>query len=152
LIDFAPSDTMKSQVTAAFDVIKNLAEPAAQPEIVKTQLQSILKMFEDNSVTSLESQNKWNEEKIIVDDIETQVLPKICDVMWFYDIVSEICPDESGVKLGSATTTDTSGWFNTILKRIGIVVAILWGIFLLIVIFFAIKARLQQNNDEEAQQ
>jgi heme/copper-type cytochrome/quinol oxidase subunit 2 len=73
-------------------------------------------------------------------------------VMWFYDIVSEICPDESGVKLGSPTTTDTSGWFNTILKRTGIVVGILWGIFLLIVIFFAIKARLQQNNDEEAQQ
>jgi high-affinity Fe2+/Pb2+ permease len=38
------------------------------------------------------------------------------------------------------------------LKRTGIVVGILWGIFLLIVIFFAIKARLQQNNDEEAQQ
>ena len=152
LIDFAPSEAMKSQVTAAFDVIKNLAEPASQPEIVKTQLQNILKMFEDNSVTQLESQNKWNEEKIIVDDIETQVLPKICDVMWFYDIVSEICPDESGVKLGSATTTDTSGWFNTILKRTGIVVGILWWIFLLIVIFFAIKARLQQNNDEEAQQ
>jgi hypothetical protein len=28
LIDFAPSDTMKSQVTSAFDVIKNLPEPA----------------------------------------------------------------------------------------------------------------------------
>lgn len=58
LIDFAPSEAMKSQVTAAFDVIKNLAEPASQPEIVKTQLQSILKIFEDNSVTQLESQNK----------------------------------------------------------------------------------------------
>lgn len=152
LIDFAPSEAMKSQVTAAFDVIKNLAEPASQPEIVKTQLQSILKIFEDNSVTQLESQNKWNEEKIIVDDIETQILPKICDVMWFYDIVSEICPDESGVKLWTTTGTDTSWWFNTILKRTGIVVGILWWIFLLIVIFFAIKARIQQNNDEELQQ
>jgi hypothetical protein len=108
-------------------------------------------MFEDNSVTQLESQNKWNEEKIIVDDIETQVLPKVCDVMWFYDIVSEICPDESGIKLGSDKTSNSSWWFNTILKRTGIVVGILWGIFLLIVIFFAIKARIQQNNDEEAQ-
>jgi hypothetical protein len=58
LIDFAPSDTMKSQVTSAFDVIKNLAEPAAQPEIVKTQLLAIRQMFEDNSVSQLESQNK----------------------------------------------------------------------------------------------
>jgi hypothetical protein len=49
---------MKAQVTAAFDVIKNLAEPASQSEIVKTQLQNVLKMFEDNSVTQLESQNK----------------------------------------------------------------------------------------------
>jgi hypothetical protein len=58
LIDFAPSDAMKSQVTAAFDVIKNLAEPGSQPEIVKTQLQNILKIFKDNTVDQLLSQNK----------------------------------------------------------------------------------------------
>jgi hypothetical protein len=106
-------------------------------------------MFEDNSVSQLESQNKWNEEKIIVDDIETQVMPKICDVLWFYSIASDKCPDGSGVKLDVTPTTTASGWWSTILKRAGIVVGILWGIFLLIVIFFAVKARIQQNNDEE---
>jgi len=152
LIDFAPSDMMKTQVTQAFDVIKNLPEPAAQPEIVKTQLLVIRKMFEDNSVSQLESQNKWNEEKIIVDDIETQVMPKICDVLWFYSIASDKCPDGSGVKLDATGTASSSSGLTTVLKRVGIVVAILWGIFLLIVIFFAVKARIQQNNDEEAQQ
>ena len=148
LIDFAPSEAMKAQVIASFDIIKNLSEPAAQPEIVKTELQKIIQLFESNSVSQLESQNKWNEEKIIIDDIEMQVLPKVCDVLWFYSIVSELCPDESGVKIN--TTTETSStWFNTILKWTGIVVGILWWIFLLIVIFFAVKARLQQNEDEE---
>lgn len=149
LIDFAPSESMKSQVVAAFDVIKNLAEPGSQPEVVKTELQKILQLFEANSVSQLESQNKGNEEKIIVDDIETQVLPKICDVLWFYSIVSDLCPDESWVTLKNPTTDTSTTWFNTILKWTGIIVGILWWIFLLIVIFFAVKARLQSNEDEE---
>jgi hypothetical protein len=57
LIDFAPSELMKTSVTASFDIIRNLAEPAAQPEIVKEQLQSVLKIFTDNSVSQLESLN-----------------------------------------------------------------------------------------------
>jgi hypothetical protein len=50
LIDLAQSDAMKSQVIAAFDVIKNLAEPASQPEIVKTELNKIITLFDVNSV------------------------------------------------------------------------------------------------------
>jgi hypothetical protein len=49
---------MKSQVTAAFDVIKNLPEPGAQPEIVKSEMQKVVQVFESNSVSQLESQNK----------------------------------------------------------------------------------------------
>ena len=150
LIDFAPSEMMKSQIIESFDTIKNLPEPAAQPEIVKTEMQKILQLFEANSVSQLESQNKGNEEKIIKDDIETFVLPKICDVIWFYSIVSQLCPDESGVKIATeAAATDSSTGRGPILKWAGIIVGILGGVFLLIVIFFAIKARLQSNEDEE---
>jgi PKD repeat protein len=149
LIDFSPSDAIKSEVTASFDVIKNLAEPAGKPEIVKSEMQKIVQVFESNSITPLESQNKWNEEKIIKDDIETQVMPKICDVLWFYSIASDKCPDNSGVKLDVNTNKTSTGGWSLILKRVGIVVGILWWIFILIVIFFAVKARIQQKNDEE---
>ncbi len=153
LIDLVShSETMQSQVIEVFDVIKNLAEPAWQPEIVRSEMQKLLNFFQQNTVSPLESQNKGNEDKIMESELETEVLPRICDVLWFYNIVSEECPDGSDIKTGSAPTTDTSGWWSTILKRTGIVVGILWGIFLLIVVFFAVKARLQQNNDEEAQQ
>jgi PKD repeat protein len=152
LVDFAPSDLMKSQVIASFDVIKNLTEPAGQPEIVKSEMQKVIQLFELNSVSQLESQNKWNEEKVIVDDIETQVLPKICDVLWFYSIASDKCPDGSWVQLEQTPSLTSTVWINVILKRLGIGVGILWGVFLLIVVFFAVKARIQQNNDEEVAQ
>lgn len=149
LIDFAPSASMKTQIKEYFDVIANLPEPAAQPEIVKNQLQSVVQLFSDNAVSSLESQNKGNEEKVIIDDIETQVIPRICDVLSFYGIGSNLCPDDANVKVATATNSGWGIW--AVLKWVGIVVGILWGIFLLIVIFFAVKARLQQNADEEAQ-
>lgn len=151
LIDFAPSDEMKSQIIASFDVIKKLPEPAAQPEIVKSEMQKIVQVFESNAVSQLESQNKWNENKVIKDDIETQVLPKVCDVLNFYSISSSMCPDASGVKITTENKTIDSSGRWPILKWVGIGVGILGGIFLLIVIFFAIKARLQQNHDEEEQ-
>lgn len=149
LIDFAPSSAMKAQIKEYFDIVANLPEPAAQPEVVKAQMQAVLQVFLDNSVSSLESQNQWNEEKVIKDDIETQVVPRICDVLSFYSIGSNLCPDDPTVK---AVTDQTSSWgIGTILKWVGIVVWILGWVFLLIVIFFAVKARLQQNTDEEWQ-
>lgn len=48
---------MKTQISDAFGVIQALPEPAAQPEVVKTQLALIGQIFQDNSVTALESQN-----------------------------------------------------------------------------------------------
>ena len=148
LIDYAPWQSMKTQISDAFGVIQALPEPAAQPEVVKTQLALIGQIFQDNSVTALESQNPWNEEKIIRDDIETQITPRICEVLNYYEIVSEKCPNADNI-----ATTDSS-WqtsvMGTVLKWVAIVVGVLWWIFLLIVIFFAVKARLQQNADETA--
>lgn len=149
LIDYTPSEIIKTQVTSSFDIIKNLPEPGAQPEIVKTELLKVIKIFQENSVTQLDSLNPGNGDKIIASDIELQIIPKICEVMWFYEIASPTCPDVSGITVPQTTTsTDTSVW-GTVLKRTGIVVWVLWWIFLLIIIFFAVKARLQQDNDND---
>ena len=115
---------MKAQISDAFGAIQALPEPGAQPEIVKTQLASVLNIFKDNSVSALESQNPGNEEKIIKDDIETQILPRICEVLNFYSISSDTCPDPDGVATSTSSpkTTTTMG---RILKWVGITVGIL---------------------------
>ena len=100
-------------------------------------------------ISRLESKSDEQLKKIIKDDIETQVIPRICDVLSFYSIGSNLCPDDPTVKVTTETTSTWGIW--VILKWVGIVVWILGGVFLLIVIFFAVKARLQQNADEEVQ-
>ena len=90
---------MKTQISDAFGVIQAISEPGSQPEIVKTQLSLIGQIFQDNSVTALESQNPGNEEKIIKDDIETQITPRICEVLKFYEIPSSSCPDADGINI-----------------------------------------------------
>lgn len=146
LIDYAPGELMKAQISDAFAVIQALPEPAAKPEIVKTQLATILNIFNENSVTALDSQNPGNEEKIIDSDVETQILPRICEVLNFYTIASPNCPDADGTNRASESTETTV--MGRVIKWVGITVGVLWWIFLLIVIFFAVKARLQQNADE----
>ena len=152
LIDLAPSDDMKSQVTAVFDVIKNIAEPWSQPEILKTEIIKIIKLFSDNAVWPLELQNKWNEDKIDRSYIELEVIPRTCAVLWFYNVPSEQCPDASWVSPQVVDSSPSSWWFGVILKRVGIVVGILWWIFLLIVIFFAVKAKIQQNQEDKEEE
>lgn len=88
---------MKTQISDAFGIIQAIPEPGSQPEVVKKQLEYILGIFTENSVTALESQNPGNEEKIIEGDIETQILPRICEILNFYEIPSASCPDADGI-------------------------------------------------------
>ncbi len=120
---YAPSELMKTQISDAFGVIQGLPEPGSQPEIVKTQLGNLLVMFKDNSVSVLESQNPGNEEKIIDGDIETQILPRICEVLNFYEISSPNCPDASGI-IKNVDTKETTV-MGRVIKWVGITVGVL---------------------------
>lgn len=147
LVDYAPSQLMKDQIMSSFNKIKALPEPSAEPNAVKQELLHILNIFSSNSVPLSEIWKVGNEEKIIQSDVETQILPRICEVLNFYNIPSEQCPDITGNLIITEVKETTVMW--TILKWTAIVVLILWGVVGLIVVFFAVKARLQQNADEE---
>ena len=115
---------MKTQISDAFGVIQQLPEPGAQPEIVKTQLGNILNMYKENSVSALESQNPGNEEKIMESDIEIQILPRICEVLNYYEISSPNCPDQNGLAVAQNIKKDTTV-MGTVLKWVGITVGVL---------------------------
>lgn len=148
LIDMAPSDEMKTSIKESFIVIQDLESPSTQPEIVKNQLSAVLQVFIDNSVSVAESQQPGNEYKIIEDDIETQILPRICEVLSFYEIPSAQCSDTPPTSSFTETTTGEANVMGTVLKWVIIVVGSLGAIFLGIVVFFAIKARLQKQEEE----
>lgn len=145
---YAPSEIIKNRIIQSFSTIQALPEPAAQPEIVKKELSDLLKVYSENSVSVLEIQNPGNEDKIIESDIELQIKPRICEVLSFYDISFAWCSDNG--LLNSTQWSDTHVMGN-ILKWVGIGVGILALIFVLIVVFFAIKARIQQREESNDQ-
>jgi len=155
IIQFVPAG-LKPQVITIFDKIEALETPAAHPDEVKLYFSDLLKLLGANAVSSRELLNPWNEQKIDKADIETIIKPQICTILWYYEIASNECRplDEGGSSALTSTIPKVSEWFwlNTIIKRVGIVVGWLLVIFLLIVSFFAIKAKLQSNHDEDEEE
>lgn len=156
IIQFAP-EAIKVSIRDIFSQIEAIEEPAAQADKVKEHLMEVLNIFNANAVPDSEIIQPGNENKVALSDIEITIMPEVCKILWFYNIASEQCrPVEDGgggtlIAWSLESTTTESSPLMTILKRIGIIVAILWGVFVLIVLFFAVKARLQQNKEEEAQ-
>ena len=117
---------MKSQIKDAFGIIQQLPEPASKPEIVKMQLDQVLKIFQDNAVSLSDIQQAGNEEKIVVGDIETQILPRICEVLSFYEISSPNCVmTDNDTPLTPPKSPKKKTVLGSIVKRVAIVVGIL---------------------------
>lgn len=158
LVQFSP-EQIKWQIRGIFDKIEAIDTPGSQPETIKWYLTELIGVFQKNSVPDSDINQPGNETKIQEGDIETVVMPEVCKILWFYNISSDQCRPidewgDSDISQGLSTDKTTSGsfWITTIVKRVGIVVGILAGIFILIVIFFAIKAKIQSNNDETEEQ
>ncbi len=149
------SPAFKWGVIEQFTLIEQIGEPAKSPDKVKEYLQNIIKIFTDNSVSDGEINSPGNESKIPESDIQVSIMPEICRVLTFYEITSDQCRavDEVTPPTSSLTSlaSGSSSTLVTILKWAGIVVGVLAGIFLLIVGFFAIKAKMQQEEEEEGQ-
>lgn len=154
LIQLAP-DTIRGSIKEVFWKIEALAEPASEGDKVKEYLIELLTIFWDNSVSDEDISKPWNENKIAKSDIEIIIMPEVCNILWFYEITSEQCRplEEWGwwtlQNSNSKTDTTSTSPLINIAKKIGIGVGILVLIFIVIVGFFAIKAKLQQNQEEE---
>lgn len=146
------SANFKWSVIEQFSLIEQLEEPAKAPDKLKEYLQNILDIFQDNGVPDGVINEPGNESKIPESDIQVTIMPEICRVLNFYEVVSDQCRAEEEEAPSSSLDSLSSGSSSTlvtILKWAGIIVGILAGIFLLIVGFFAIKAKMQQEEEEE---
>ena len=152
IMRFTPTG-LRAQIMTLFSNIEALGTPGAQPDKVKEYLTEMLTIFDTNAVSEQELSNPWNEQKIARSDIETIIQPQICAILWYYDISSNACRANEGdtTQIKDSLDSSDSSWFSigTVVKRVAIVVGILWLIFVCIVIFFAIKAKLQQTEEEE---
>ncbi|MCX6823805.1 MAG: PKD domain-containing protein [candidate division SR1 bacterium] len=82
-------------------------------------------------------------------DMQTTIMPNMCKILAFYTIVSDACPNDN-VKIvanadaiKAANATGGSTWWKIILIVLGIVV----GVFIILVIVFAVRARMNQNEE-----
>ena len=155
IIQFAP-DTIKINVKDIFGYIDKMESPSSESEKVKKYLVQLLDLLKKNSVKDSELSKPGNENKIAESDIETIIMPKICQILSFYNIASMQCRSTQEGGGGDLTqwslqkvTDGTTSTLSTVLKRVGIITGILLWIFLIVVVFFAIKAKIQQNEDEE---
>ncbi len=83
-------------------------------------------------------------------DMKNIIMPNMCVILGFYSIASDACPDNA-LKLVDANTTikadNASGiaWWKILI----IVFACLVGVFIILVIIFAIKAKMNQQEENE---
>jgi len=84
-------------------------------------------------------------------DMKTIIMPNMCNILNFYTILSDACPNDN-VKIvanadtiKSANATSSSTWWKIAL----IVLWIIVGVFVILVIIFAIRAKMNQKEEME---
>ncbi len=85
-------------------------------------------------------------DEIARDDMDLFIMPNLCKIMAYYDIPSESCSSQD-TKIVEDTWLETEEWWMSGLK---ILLIILWAfvwVFVVLVVIFAVKAKM--NKDEE---
>lgn len=144
------------------------------PLALKQEIQALFMSFEQATIDTNENSSQQEKRKLILNqiiskislyivwdgevqwndnitkvDMESIVMPNVCKIIDFYDIVSEQCiSDTTKIKDGSTVAIDNnstwlSGWLKTILIILWVVV---W-IFVALIIVFAIKARVKTKEE-----
>ncbi|MEI6672838.1 MAG: hypothetical protein WCL02_05965 [bacterium] len=78
------------------------------------------------------------------------IMPNMCKILAFYNIVSDACPNDNVKIVANADTiksanasTSSPSWLKILLIVIGSIV----GIFVILVIIFAIRAKMNQQEE-----
>ena len=126
-------------------VSDNNQEATSQQDKRKQVLQDILNLIKKNLAP------EWQEVKTNqVDpvDMTNTIMPHMCKILSFYGIVSDACPNEwtKIVENPDTIKADNAGW-SWWWKIILIVLWILVGIFVILVIVFAIRAKMNQETE-----
>ncbi|MBU0626965.1 hypothetical protein KKG31_00165 [Patescibacteria group bacterium] len=81
--------------------------------------------------------------------MDTIVLPNICIITQFYSIPSELCSSEDTRLVPNNVPVEIGQKSSSLLKIVFIVLGILVGVFVILVVIFAIRARMAQAREEE---
>lgn len=94
------------------------------------------------------AQTAYENKEIDADDL-SQIQQQRCDIINYYDIEGTSCinPDLS-LAPSTPTVQTTAGGLSSVVKIILWIVGILGGGFVVLVIIFAVKARMQSKQEE----
>ena len=109
-------------------------------------------------VSSKIAQDPWNQwpDEISKSDMEDIIMPNMCVILNYYDIPSEKCISDNTKMVDNSQKIKKETWDNIVNNEkaksgLKIVLIIIWSIIWLLalmVLVFAIKAKLHKDNDE----
>ncbi len=131
----------------------NFENGTSQQDERKNILQNILQTIVNKTTDDLNNQKS---DEISKSDLDEVVVPNICKIMDYYNIISNTntCSNIDNVRVPDTDNIDkveklSKNKLWTGLKVLLISLSSLIGIFVLLVIFFAVKAKINRNKEEE---
>lgn len=121
-------------------------ENATQQDKRKSVLQDIINLIKKNLAA------EWAEvqtNQVDPLDMQTIIMPNMCKILAFYSIASEACPDndikvvQGSEQIQSENASGGSSWLKIVL----IILWILVGAFVILVIVFAVRAKMNQERE-----
>jgi len=134
-------------------VVSDYENWVSQQDGRKEKLQEILTLIKSKATDDLQNQK---DDEIAKSDLDSVVVPNICKIMNYYGIVSNwnLCWDMETVRIPEVTEVEqpqktSKNKLSTWLKVLIISLSSLIWLFVILVIFFAIKAKINRNKEEE---
>ena len=145
---------LKAQVRNLFKKFEtaeaNYENWTSQQDERKAILQEILQTIKSKTTQDLANQK---EDEITKSDLDEIVVPNVCKILDYYNIVSNTntCNSMNNVKIPEVEKVEkvSKNKLWTWLKILIISLSSLIWIFALLVIFFAVKAKINRNREEE---
>jgi hypothetical protein len=83
-------------------------------------------------------------------DMDTIIMPNICIIMNIFAIPSNYCTSDTTKAVPEGVAVEQGKTSSSLLKIVFIVLGSLVGVFVILVIVFAVRARLNQAKEEAA--
>lgn len=124
---------------------------ASQQDKRKQVLQEIIDLIKKNLAVAGQA---VQENQVDPLDMDTIIMPNMCKILSFYTIVSSLCPNDNVQIVPNADTIkpDNAGVGSSRWKIVLIIFGILAGLFVVLVIIFAIRAKMNQQKEEAAEE
>lgn len=121
-------------------------ENATQQDKRKSVLQDIINLIKKN-LAAEGAEVQTNQVDPL--DMQTVIMPNMCKILAFYTIASDACPDNDikVVQGGDEIQPENAAKGGSRLKIVLIILGILVGIFVVLVIIFAVRAKMNQEKE-----